>query len=221
MSLVDEFVDSLSPEEQRFALHIVSHLQNIFKKLEKEGYLRARLRGTIERTSFLKILTDSDKLFEAYNMLFRIFEKKGRSKKFVEHNKRYGLYDKGLAYLFLSESIATFQRGVELFKNCFLFILKPRRGFKTKMTLGQFLKRLIDATGTKGQRLAQEIDVDLRNALAHGLFWMNRVELVYCEDVALKKQKRIRLDNLWMKTRKQSIVTQCLIKLIADWYSGT
>lgn len=189
--------------------------------MEKQGYLRAELRGGIERTNFPKILRDSDNLFEAYNMLFSIFGEKGRSKEFVEHNKKFGLYEKGFLYLFLSESISTFQRNVELFKNCFLFIFDLRRGFWAKMTLGPFLEKLINVTGTNGQRIAQEIDVKLRNALAHGLFWMNGVELVYCEDVALKKQKRISLDKLWMKTRDQSIVSQCLIKFIADWFAGT
>ena len=88
------------------------------------------------------------------------------------------------------------------------------------MTLGQFLKRLKEVSGTKGKMLAKEIDVNLRNAIAHGLFWMDGVDTVYYEDVTLKSQKRIRLDNLW-NTRKQSIITQCLINFVADWYAGT
>ena len=218
MSLMNRFIDSLSAKERNYALSIISDLQSIFEKLEKRGDLRAKLERTIERTNFPKILRDSDNLFEAYNMLFDILGKGGRSMEFVEHNKNFGFNEKGLAYLFLSESIATFQRNAELFKNCFLFILKLRRGFRRKMTLGQFLRKLVDVAGTKGQRITQEIDVDLRNALAHGLFWMNRTELVYFKDVSLKKEKRIGLDELWMKTRDQSIVTQCFIKLIADWY---
>lgn len=221
MPELDKFIGSLSPEEQRYVLLIASYLQGIFEDLEKKGYLRANLRGSIERTDFVKILEDSDKLFESYNMLFPIFWEKGRSTEFVRHNEKFGLYDKGLAYLFLSESISAFQRNVELFKNCFLFTLKVRRGFKAKMTLGQFLCKLVDVTGTKGEAIAREIDVNLRNGLTHGLFWMDRVELVYYEDITLKKQSRIGLDNLWMKARNQSLVTQCLIKSIVDWFAGT
>ena len=222
MSILDKFIGSLSDsDEQRYALSIVSYLRGIFEDLEKKGYLRAELRGNVERSDFVKILEDSDKLFESYNMLFRIFEEKGKSQEFVRYNEKFGLGDKGLAYLLLSESISAFQRNVELFKNCFLHILKARRGFTAKMTLGKFLCKLVDVTGTKGEAIAGEIDWNLRNCLTHGLFWMDRVELVYCEDITLKKQSRIGLDKLWMKTRNQSLVTQCLIKLIVDWFTGT
>ena len=73
----------------------------------------------------------------------------------------------------------------------------------------------------RARAIAEEIDVDLRNGLAHGLFWMDAFEIVYCEDIIIKNNKSIRLDELWVKTRNQSIVTQCLIKSIIDWYSGT
>lgn len=221
MSLLDRFIASLSPKEQQYALQVASNLQDIFEDLRKKGHQRTKLRGEKERSNFISILRDSDNLFASYNMLFRIFGEKGRSKEFVIHNEKFGLYDKGIAYLFLSESISTFQRSAELFKNCFLFTLKARRSFRAKMTLGQFLQRLVDVTGTKGKAIAEEIDVDLRNGLAHGLFWMDGVELIFCADVTLKKQERIRLDALWIKTRKQSIVSQCLIKLVADWFEGT
>lgn len=221
MSEVDDFLVSLSPEEQSFALHVTSRLQDVFEELARQGYLRTSLRAGIERLNFTKILEDSDYLFGSYNMLFNIFRERGGSREFLRHNEKFGLYEKGLAYLFLSESVSTFLRNIELFKNCFLFILKMRRGFRIRMTLGQLLQKLVEVTGTKGEAIAEKIDVDLGNGLAHGSFWVDKTELIYCEDITLKEQKRIRLDKLWINTRRQSITTQCLIRLIVDWYSGT
>jgi len=197
MSSVDDFITKLQGEDQRYALRIVSILEEIFQELSNQHYLRPRLRGSVERSKFFEILKCSNKLFDAYNMLFFIFTKKGRSKEFVKHNeKKFGLREEGVVYLFLSESIDVFIRNTELFKNVFIFTLKTCFFSRPRMTLGQFLQRLKEVSGTKGKMVAKEIDVNLRNALSHGLFWTDGVDIVYCEDVTLKRQKRIRLDNL-------------------------
>ena len=222
MSSVDDFINKLQEKDQRYALGLVSLFQEIFQELSNQGYLRQKLRGSVERAKFSEIIKCSNKLFDAYNMLFFIFAKKGRSKEFVKHNeKKFGLHEEGVVYLFLSESIDVFIRNTELLKNVFIFTLQTCFFSRPRMTLGQFLKRLKEVSGTKGKIFAKEIDVNLRNALSHGLFCTDGVDVVYCEDVTLKSQKRIRLDNLWNKARKQSIITQCLISFIADWYVGT
>jgi len=220
VSQLDTFMGSLSPRKQHYALKVASLLQDVFTDLRRQGYLRNSLRGRTERANFVSILRDSDNLFDSFNMLFRIRENVSL-KEFVGHNKKFGVSEKGMAYLVLSESVSTFQRYVELFKNCFLFILKSGRGFSSRMTLGTFLRKLVALTGTKGKAIADEVDVDLRNSLAHGLFWMEQLEVVYCKDITLRDRERIGLEELWMKARKQSILSQCLIKLIVDWFAGT
>ena len=142
MSLIDEFISKLSPQDQKQAINIISDLHETFEDLKKQGILRLTLRDGFERTKFLNIMKTSDKLNDVYNMLFHIFEERGRSKKFAEHSKNYGFTEDRLAYLFLSEIISTFLRTTELFKNCFLFTLKARKGFRSRMTLGQLLKEL-------------------------------------------------------------------------------
>ncbi len=119
-SLVDEFISKLSPKDQKQGLDIISDLREIFQELEKRGILRLTLRDGFERTKFLSVMKTSDKLNDVYNMLFQIFEERGRSKKFAEYNKNYGFTEDRLAFLFLSEIISTFLRTTELFRNCFL-----------------------------------------------------------------------------------------------------
>jgi len=100
MSLVDDFISKLDTKAQWQALKVVETLNEIFSILNTKGYLRDTLRANVERTNFVNIMKDSNKLFAAYNMLFHVFERKGMSKKFVEHNEPFGFYEDGLAYLF-------------------------------------------------------------------------------------------------------------------------
>lgn len=153
-------------------------------------------------------------------MLFRIFEERGRSKKFAEHNKNYGFTEDCLAHLFLSEIISTFLRTTELFRNCFLMTLTEREGFYSRMPLGQFLKNL-EKVVPKSKVITQKIDVKLRNALAHGLFWLEGTVLNYYEDIKFERERSISIAHLWNKIHEHSKITQCLINFIADWYTGT
>ncbi len=88
------------------------------------------------------------------------------------------------------------------------------------MTLGQLIREL-ENVAPRSKAIAKKIDVDLRNALAHGMFWMEGIVLNYYEDIKMKKEKSIRIDHLWGKVREHSKITQCLIHFIADWYAGT
>jgi hypothetical protein len=226
VSQVDDFISKLDMKSQRQALKVIETLDENFNILKTKGYLRDTLRVNVERTKFVNIMKNSNRLFAAYNMLFRVFEKKGMSRKFAEHNKPFRFYEQGLAYLFLSESIATVLRTAELFRNCFLYVLKTTRkrsenGFWSNMTLGQLLIQLDKITEGKSYNITEKLDVELRNALAHGLFWMDGSVLVYCKDVTLKNPKKIIVSELWIKTAEQSKIAQCLITFVADWYYGT
>jgi len=83
------------------------------------------------------------------------------------------------------------------------------------------IKQLDKETDGKSASLTVNLDVDLRNALAHCLFWLEGSVLVYYEDGTLQKQKEIIISELWTRGRRHSLIAQCLINLIADWYVGT
>ena len=209
---VSELIDSLKGEEKNFAKEFSQILKNVLEELRSKNLLS--LDFTIEHADFLNILEDhSIKLPRAHNMLWEIFSEKGKSKKFAEHNRKFGITERDLPYLLLTVTIYTFITNVELFKNCLLLILRKEKGFKEKMTLNPFLSIL--ARNTKDAYKIQEvIDVDLRNALSHGLFWMKGVYLCYYEDISLKKLCQIRFDDFIMNGKKHNILCQLLIRMI-------
>lgn len=223
LSVVDDFVaKEVSVGERKEALETVEMLWEVFGALEKKGFLRVTLRESAERAKFMNIMRDFNKLTAAYNMLFHVFEKRGRSKEFAKHNKTFGFDEDGVAYMFLSESVATVLRTTELFKNSFLYVLKTTRKkdavFWPNMTLGELSRSLERITEGKSRRLMEKMDLKLRNALTHGLFWLEGSILVYCEDITLKEQKEIVVSELWIKGRAQSLTLLCLLAFIADYY---
>jgi len=235
MCPLDNWINTLPKQDQPFVAETLSELWDIFEDLEQKGYLRPTLRNK-KRKDFVEIIRTSNGLFEAFNMLFTIPDVKGefvygRNKEFVEHNREYGFTEKRYVYLLLSESLSVFLRNVELFRSCFLFVLKttkrPRNkmGKKEKefyhtMGIGELLNQLVSTCGSKGRKIKDKIDVKLRNGLTHGLVWTEGLTIRYSEDIAFTKQGEIKLDDLWKKASNQSKVTQCLINLIPAWYSG-
>jgi hypothetical protein len=234
MFSLDNFIKTSPKDDQLFVAETVSELWDIFEDLKKKGYLRPSIRSQ-QRKDFPEVLRTSDGLFEVFNMLFTIPNVNGqfvygRNKEFVNHNRKYGFTEKRYVDLLLSESLSVFLRNVELFRSCFLFVLKTvkrQRKMKTKqkefyhnMGIGELLYQLVSICGSKGKKIKDKVDWELRNGLTHGLVWMDRHTIHYSKDITFTKQGTIRLDELWKKARHQSEVTQCLINLIAAWYSS-
>ena len=109
------------------------------------------------------------------------------------------------------------------FKNCFLFVLKTKekrskKGFWPKMTLGDLITQLERVSEGKIEPLTEDIDRDLRNSLAHGLFRLKGIFLICYRDLTLNETREIIIRDLWIKARTNSLISQCLIRLIAEWY---
>lgn len=226
------WINTLPKKDQRFVAETTSELWDVFSELENKGYLRPTLRSK-QRKDFPEILRTSDGLTDAFNMLFAIPDVKGefvyeRNKEFVEHNKEYGFNEKTYIHLLLSESISVFLRNVELFRSCFLFVLKTARRSRKKerkefyhtMGIGELLNQLVSICGIKGEKIKEKIDVELRNGLTHGLVWIDGLKIRYAKDITFTEIGDVRLDDFWIKARDQSKVTQCLIHLLPAWYSG-
>jgi hypothetical protein len=167
--------------------------------------------------NFLKLIEDGKKFNKSYNMMQRIFDEKGKSKRFVEHNKdEFGITEEDLPYLFVSQAISSLITNAEFFKNTMITILRMEKGFHDKMTVGALLSSLAKLYPKQGTTIKNEIDTDLRNALVHGTFWIDGKDVLYCKDMKLENPKSIGLDELLIKVKDHNIIAQCFLWLIGE-----
>jgi len=238
MSLTDKYCKSseLKNAEQKMCYKIAADFYDMIADLHKKGYLRSELKlsqGEEERMRFMDVLRNVGKATHAFNMFFDMFvdkikpDSKQRLKKFMELNKPYGLTEDDLGYLLSSEMVFVFLQNIEEFRSALLFIMKLDQDeyLDEKTTLGTLLWRLQNLGIDKSDTLT-DIDCELRNGFSHGLFWFDEKgdrehsepHLHYSEDITFKNISWISITDLYYKTRKQSIYTNCLLNVIGDWF---
>ncbi len=244
MSLVDNFCNSsdMRKEEQKLCFEFSSYLYNILSDMEKKGYLRSELKSEQgeERKNFMNALWNVRKVTDAFNQFFDMYvdkiksDSKQRLKKFFDLNKPYGLTEENLRYLLYSKMVFVFLQNIEEFRSSFLFAMElpvhyavnnKNKTINKKTTLGTLLRSFCDF-GIDNVEKLNVIDFDLRNGLSHGLWWIeekgdqhhSKPHLHYSKDITFKKVKWVSISDLYLKMRKQSIYTNCLLNVIGDWF---
>lgn len=240
MSLSDEFVKSLPADEQLKGSKMISDLQEIMDFMNLKGYLRLELcgmQGEVERVKIMNVLQNTLSMTKAFNMFFDMYvdkikpDSKKRLISFLELNKPYGMNEEDIIYLLFSNMIHTFLINAEEFRATLLFILKlpihysKRKKINRITTLGQLLLAFKEIGVSQIDTLLKDIDYDLRNGLSHSLYWVDikdahytEPHLHYSEDITFDSVKLIGITDLYKKTRLQSLYTNALLNVIADWF---
>lgn len=239
MSLTDDFCKSsdITKEERKICYEFASNILDLLKDLEKKGYLRSKLKleeEGEERKNFMNVLWNVRKVTHAFNMFFDMYfdkvkpDSKQRLKKFLELNKDYGMTEEDLRYLLFSEMIFDFLQNAEEFRCALLFTmhLDKDKSINEKTTLGTLVWRLKDL-GIKTSEALDVIDYELRNCVSHGLFWFHekadehhsKSHLHYSKDLTFMDIDFIDIGDLYLKMRRQSLYTNCLLNVIGDWFT--
>lgn len=242
MSVTDEYCNSNAVDDEEKILFYRTSLLfcEMLKDLEKKGYLRTELRGENgQRELILKVILNVRKITEAFNHWFDIYvdmakpDSKQKLKRIIEIGE---LSEEEAVTLLFSDMIFVFLQNIEEFRYTFLHSLKLPIHIKadnTKIDKRTALKQLLKGLNTLGIKNAPElsklIQGDLRNGLSHGLFWFERKDkecsethLHYSKDSEFTKVVGpIGISELFKITRKQSIYTNCLLNVIADWFEST
>jgi len=229
MSLVDDFIKLLPPHEKLQASRMTSYLWDLIKDLDKKGYLRSDLaveEREKNRLKFMKILENSNKTIHAFNMFFDMYvdkirkDSKQRLIRFLELNREFGFTEEDVAYLLFSEMIFIFLTSIELFRVALLFAMKMDvdKDINEQTTLGTLFWKFKNFSIDKLDLIQSEIDIELRNSLSHGLYWIEKnADIHYYTDITFQ-EKLLRGSDLYSKMRKQSIITQLLLRIIGDWF---
>ena len=137
--------------------------------------------------------------------------------------------------LLFSEMIFVFLQNIEQLRYTLFHTLKLPISVKNdgdidkKTALNQLFIRLNKLGIKNACELSKLLEGDLRNGLSHGLFWFERndeecseIHLHYSKDSEFTKVVGpVGISELSKITRNQSLYTNCLLNVIADWFEGT
>jgi hypothetical protein len=169
----------------------------------------------LDSDRLLKIWENSALFGSAYNeMIERMGEEE--SAKFIKDTE---LAPNTVGFIFFSQMVATALYDYEAaLKTTFLFFLEEeqgnKNGLRSKMTLGQLIRRLKEISPSFGEALVKLIDLDLRNSLAHGTFWFDRGKVFLAQNSYLDEIQAIPLVEFWKKTRRINIISHAFIKVL-------
>jgi hypothetical protein len=226
MLTVDEYVQIyVARPSQLQAYKIALELWDMLVALEKKGYVREELRGkrTFERRELLvTIASNADGIIASMNKFYGFFFQKEKNRKFVEMMRKNGLNDEDLFHVLNVQLVFDFLLESESFKNIVQLILQ---NISPKSPLGYLFDTLENATKKNGEakRIADRIDIDLRNGLAHFSFREENQEIFYYkyekkEGCWILKESHIESAKLLQKTREVSLMRALMGSIIPDWY---
>ena len=133
--------------------------------------------------------------------------------------RKYQFSDADLEHLLDVQLIFDFLLISESFRNLLISILK----FRPILTLRQLFKELEKLTRKTGesQKIANRIDIDLRNSLSHFTF-KEAEATIYCYNPVKKdnywilKETKIKPSDLLEKIYSQSLMRRILFHIIVD-----
>lgn len=197
------------------------HAKKVFEELLDDFNARGLLRkGTSHnpRERLTKMWAQSRQFGQSFNAMFRIFDTRDHIKSFAGRNKNDGIDEKVLTGAFLNQATGNFIYNIEtVFKTSLIFFLEEKQGFSKRMEVGRLLYNIKSISSSIGSKLEPLIDLELRNALAHGAFWFETGGKGYLtDDSHLENLKDLEFYEFLIRIKKQNIVAHAFIEVLLE-----
>lgn len=198
-----------------------SNARQVFSDLLDDFRAQGLLRkGTPkdQRSRLSRMWSQSRQFGQAFNAIFKIFDTAEQVKAFAVRNKVDGIDEEVLTGSLLNQAIGVFLYDIEtLFKTSLLFFLVEKQGLKRRMEIGPLVNTIISISPAVGPKLKPLIDLELRNALAHGAFWFESGGEVYmAENSYLDNPKNLKFYQFLIRTKRQNIVAHAFIDTLVE-----
>ena len=203
--------EALGGKEKELWLKLEPILSELLDELKKNGkiesvYLPAEIDG-------LRVIIQTMKNCSTnYNLLLHASD---NYKDFLKAIQPFDFDEPLSVHLFIEVAILLAVITCEMFRTLLLFHSK---GLKPELPFGALLKQLEASNGAPNAvaKLKPYLDIPLRNALAHGLVGIDEKKIVLYKNAKFEVLDRLGLADFMMRSKDQSVLTQCFITVINE-----
>ena len=203
--------EAFGEKEKQLWLKVEPILHELLDELKKNGkietvYVRSEMIG------LGAVIENLNNCSRNHNLLLHVSD---NYEAFLEGVKPFG-FDEPLSVQLFLETAALFTiLTTETFRTLLLFHSK---GLDPSLPLGPMLRRLedSDAAPYAVAKLRPFMDIEFRNALAHGLFGTEAKKIVLYKNAKFEVLDRLELADFMMRTKEQNVLTQCFINVITE-----
>jgi hypothetical protein len=193
----------------------------VFEELLDDFNARGLLRKRIphdQRERLAKMFSQSRQIGQALNAITKIFDSNNHVRSFADRNRADGINEEILTGVFLNQATGNFIYNIEtLFKTALIFFLQEKQGLFKRMEVGRLIHAIKDISPSIGAKLEPLIDLELRNALAHGAFWFETGGQAYLSpDSHLESPKNIKFVEFMIRVKKQNITAHAFVEVLVE-----
>jgi len=150
-----------------------------------------------------------------YNLILNATDSHEKAMNFTQALTPFG-FDKVSAFnLLIQVGVLGTILSTEMFRTTLLFHSK---GLKPNATIGKLLRELQNDDGAPKAvaRLKPYLDLNFRNAVAHGMFGLQGDKIVLYKNAKFEILEKLTLADFMIRSKKQSVLTHCLINVIVE-----
>ena len=224
MRNVDEFIQkNIETSFQPQMYELANELWDLLAVLDKKDCVRKNLfqNNETKLQIFRSVGKNCDRILSAHEKFFKLYLDERKRKKYLDFMREFEFTDPDLGHIFIVQLIFDFLLVSESFKNILIFVLD----FNPITTLGKLFEKLEKITRDTGEakKIAEKIDIDLRNSLAHFDFKASEATIYYYNHGKengkwILEEMKIKPYELIEKIQNQSITRGILFSVILDWY---
>jgi len=210
----------LTREELEYWNNMEATANGLLDELDVKGFIKKE--SEFDHAAFAQLRNITGRVegrFVTSNALNILFER--RSKDFSDFlvKQNVGFADDNVGNIWLYDNLGSFIDTTELFRYYLLIILRPKAPFDQDfMTLGKLIHAIADECPSFGLKFKAQVDVDLRNALAHGLFWMEKqasgvFDFVYSKELGGTPIRKP-MSEVTERIRKHNLLGGCFVEVL-------
>jgi hypothetical protein len=206
--------DAFGQKEKELWLKVEPILNDLLNDLKANGKIETVfVRKDMQNLQV--VVENHQKCVKNYNLLIEVGKNNQRSASFVQAIKPFGFDDYSSAQLLIQTGILLAVVTTELFRILLLFHSK---GLNPAASLEGMFRQLEGkhCAPRAAKKLRPYLDLEFRNALAHGLFGTRNKRIILYKNAKFDLLDSMDLARFMIRCKDLSVVTQCLIGAIIE-----